>query len=70
VTTLRDAYGRPSQGGGWTDEQTATYDKAWEGWRDAAQAVQMAVSEHAKAEGAVRFDVESKVKAAVRPAAE
>jgi hypothetical protein len=46
----------------------AAYDKAWEEWRDLAQDVRAAVTEHAKEHGSMRAGVELDVKKAVRHA--
>lgn len=40
--------------------------EAWRPWRDAAEAVQTAITEHAKETGQNRYDVEMAVKAAAR----
>ena len=42
------------------------YDEAWQAWREAAQAVQAAVTEHAKAEKKPRYDIEAAVKKQAR----
>ncbi|MCD7440250.1 hypothetical protein K4B79_18725 [Streptomyces lincolnensis] len=62
VLALRDEYGRPAQEGGWSEDQTAAYNKAWEDWRDAAVAIQAAVTDHAEAESRARNEVEADVK--------
>lgn len=66
VLALRDQYGRPTEGDGWSDEQTAAYDEAWQAWRAAAELVQAAVTEHAKAEEKPRHEVEAAVKKQAR----
>lgn len=42
------------------------YETAWQAWRDLVRDVQAAVTEHAKAQGAMRAAVELDVKRAVR----
>lgn len=42
------------------------YDAQWQAWREAAEAFQAAVTEHAEDEGKSRVDVEMAVKKAVR----
>ncbi|MER5434190.1 hypothetical protein [Streptomyces sp. NPDC002588] len=61
VEQLRDAYGPPTATP-WSETQTDTYETAWRAWRDLARDVQAAVTEHAKAEGRPRNDVEEEVK--------
>ncbi|WP_053612071.1 hypothetical protein [Streptomyces sp. XY533] len=39
VRRLQEEYGRPTQEGGWTDEQHAAWQAAWVQWREAATAV-------------------------------
>jgi hypothetical protein len=46
----------------------AAYDKAWQAWRDLAQDVRPAVTEHAKEHGSMRAGLELDVKKAVRHA--
>ena len=65
VVELRDRYGS-SSGDGWSDEQTATYDKAWQDWLKAAQEVQAAVTAYAKDGGSARYIIEADVKKKVR----
>ena len=65
VLQLRDQYGRPTQVE-WTDEQTLTYEQAWQTWREQAREVQAAVTEHAAAEERPRFVVEAEVKKKAR----
>lgn len=67
VVQLRDQYGRPTAVE-WADEQTLAYEQAWKVWREQAAAVQAAVTEHAKDQGAARFQVEADVRKAVRHA--
>lgn len=69
VEQLRDEYGPPTQGDGWTGQQTETYDTAWSTWRDLARDTQAAVTEHAKDQGRPRNEVEADVKAGVRHSA-
>ncbi|MFI8535384.1 hypothetical protein ACIGMX_34705 [Streptomyces aquilus] len=66
VLKLRDSYGPPTRDGGWTDEQTATYDQAWHAWRERAAEVQASVTGHAQEQGTARNAVEADVKKAVR----
>ncbi|MGW3135929.1 hypothetical protein [Streptomyces sp. NPDC001139] len=47
-------------------EATEAYDEAWRAWREAAEVVQAAVTEHAKAKGESRHGVEVAVKQAAR----
>ncbi|WP_371673959.1 hypothetical protein OG985_43550 [Streptomyces sp. NBC_00289] len=42
------------------------HETAWQAWRDLAQDVQAAVTEHAKEQGTMRAGVELEVKQAVR----
>ncbi|MGX1116381.1 hypothetical protein RKD37_001744 [Streptomyces ambofaciens] len=65
VEQLRDQYGPPTAQP-WSEQQTETYETAWRAWRDLARDVQAAVTEHAKAEGQLRFDVEAAVKKQAR----
>lgn len=65
VEQLRDQYGPPTTSP-WSEQQTETYETAWRAWRDLARDVQAAVTEHAKAEGQLRFDVEAAVKKRAR----
>ncbi|MFC9821356.1 hypothetical protein ACFWG6_30750 [Streptomyces erythrochromogenes] len=39
VRRLQEEYGRPTQEGGWTDEQHATWQAAWVRWRELATKV-------------------------------
>lgn len=66
VEQLRDEYGPPTQGDGWTEQQTETYDSAWRDWRRAAASVQAAVTEYAQEQGTARNTVEAEVKAGAR----
>ncbi|MFE3033052.1 hypothetical protein ACFXKY_15580 [Streptomyces canus] len=63
---LQEEYGPPTQDGGWSDEQVAAYDKVWTRWRDSAAEVQVAVTGHAKEQGAARYQVEADVRQAAR----
>ncbi|MFI9339991.1 hypothetical protein ACIG0D_01745 [Streptomyces sp. NPDC052773] len=65
VRQLQDEYGAPAQQE-WTAEQTQAWNDAWTSWRDAADAVQAAVTEHAQEQGAARHQVEADVKKAAR----
>jgi hypothetical protein len=44
----------------------AAYNTAWQTWRDLAQDIQAAVTEHAKEQGTMRAGVELDVKKAAR----
>ncbi|MFF1442432.1 hypothetical protein [Streptomyces sp. NPDC058295] len=44
----------------------SAYESAWQTWRDLAQRVQTAVTEHAQEQAATRAGVELEVKRAVR----
>ncbi len=66
VLELGKAYGPPSQDGGWTEEQTETYNTAWKKWRAQAQEVQAAVTTYAKDEGKPRYEVEADVRKKTR----
>ncbi|MBG7704612.1 hypothetical protein HCJ76_42625 [Streptomyces sp. MC1] len=46
------------------------YDAQWRRWREAAKKVQAAVTAHAEASGASRYELEQAVKKAVRHAQE
>lgn len=48
------------------DNPDTDRDSTWRAWRDAAQAFQAAVTAYAAAEGEARYEVEMRVKAAVR----
>jgi hypothetical protein len=65
VEQLQDQYGPPTQTN-WTVEQQASWDTAWRTWRDLADDVQAAVTEHAKEQGTPRHQVEANVKTAAR----
>ena len=65
VLDLRDTYGRPTAGP-WSQEQTDTYEKAWQRWRQLAEEAQAAVTAHATDEGKARFEVEAAVRKQVR----
>ncbi|QOV36973.1 hypothetical protein IM697_00395 [Streptomyces ferrugineus] len=65
VEELRDRYGPPA-GTPWTELQTDTYDRAWRTWRDLALAVQTAITEYARDQGAARSQVEADVKGTAR----
>ncbi|MFC0499344.1 hypothetical protein ACFFKE_32300 [Streptomyces mutabilis] len=65
VEQLRDQYGPPTATP-WSEQQTETYETAWRAWRDLARDVQAAVTEHAKAEGQLRNEVEAAVKKQAR----
>ncbi|MGC9538390.1 hypothetical protein [Streptomyces sp. UG1] len=65
VEELRDRYGPPT-GTLWTELQTHTYETAWHTWRDLARAVQRAITEYARDQGAARSQVEADVKGVAR----
>ncbi|WCN06039.1 hypothetical protein [Streptomyces sp. M92] len=65
VQQLRDQYGPPTTTP-WSEQQTETYETAWRAWRDLARDIQAAVTEHAKAEGRLRSEVEAAVKKQAR----
>lgn len=48
------------------DQPDADRDSTWRAWREAAETFQVAVSEYAAAEGESRYEVEMRVKKAVR----
>ncbi|MFD5074151.1 hypothetical protein [Streptomyces sp. NPDC058371] len=62
VLELRDKFGAPTQDGGWTAQESETYETAWRAWRDLTRDVQAAVAEYAKAEGKDRAEVEAAVR--------
>lgn len=66
VRRLQEEYGRPTQEGGWTEEQHADWNAAAAVWRDRAAIVQQAVTDHAEATGQDRGQLEAAVKKAVR----
>lgn len=66
VDTLTARYGRPTQEGGWTEEQHADWKAAWAVWSDRAEIAQAAVTEHAKKTGQDRGKLEAAVKKTVR----
>jgi hypothetical protein len=61
VEELRDAYGPPTQQGGWSGRQTNTYETAWRAWRDLAREAQASVTEYAKESGRPRTEIEAHV---------
>lgn len=65
VDELRHSYGPPSQQGGWSGRQTATYETAWRAWRDLAREARTALTEYAKDSGKPRNEVESDIEEAV-----
>ncbi|MET9142418.1 hypothetical protein [Streptomyces sp. NPDC004042] len=65
IEQLRDQYGPPTAAP-WSQQQTDTYETAWRAWRDLARDVQAAVTDHARAEGQPRNEVEATVKKAAR----
>jgi uncharacterized coiled-coil protein SlyX len=66
LKALSERYGRPTEVGGWTDEQHQTWDAALDEWRERAAEVQAAVADHAKVTGQDRAQLEAAVKKAVR----
>ena len=66
VRQLQEEYGRPTQEGGWTEEQHAAWNAAVAAWRDRAEIAQTAVTDHAKATGQDRGKLEAAVKTTVR----
>ena len=48
------------------EEGGEAYDEAWRAWREAAETVQAAVTEHAKGEEKPRYGVEAAVKRQAR----
>ncbi|MFE2324570.1 hypothetical protein ACFXD5_11745 [Streptomyces sp. NPDC059385] len=66
VRRLQEEYGKPTQEGGWTEEQHTAWNVAVEAWRDRAAEVQDAIADHAKATGQDRGKLEAAVNAAVR----
>ncbi|MCX4784347.1 hypothetical protein [Streptomyces sp. NBC_01264] len=66
LKALSERYGRPTQVGGWTNEQHQTWDAALDAWRERAADVQAAVADHAAATGQDRAQLEAATKKAVR----
>lgn len=66
VRRLQEKYGRPTQEGGWTEEQHAAWNAAAAVWRERAGEAQQAVADHAKATGQDRGKLEAAIKKAVR----
>lgn len=62
VLELRDAYGPPTQKGGWNEPQRETYETAWRAWRDLDRDLGQTVTEYAKAEGTTRGEVEAELR--------
>jgi hypothetical protein len=65
VEELRDSYGPPTQQGGWTGQQTSTYETAWRAWRDLAREAQSSVTEYAKESGKSRNEIEADIQQTV-----
>jgi hypothetical protein len=65
VEELRHSYGPPTQQGGWTGQQTSTYETAWRAWRDLAREAQSSVTEYAKESGKSRNEIEADVRQTV-----
>ena len=61
VEELRHSYGPPTQQGGWSGQQTSTYETAWRAWRDLAREGQASVTEYAKESGKPRNEIEADV---------
>jgi hypothetical protein len=68
VRTFRQEYGPPDTDGIWTEAQHAARQEAWDQWREAAGAVQAAITAHAEAAGENRPAIEMAVKKAARAA--
>ena len=67
ITLERDAEIARARLAGLAGEE---YDAQWRAWREASTRVQAAITAHAKAAGANRYEVEQAVKRAVRHAEE
>ncbi|CAM5268629.1 hypothetical protein SGLAM104S_02534 [Streptomyces glaucescens] len=50
---VQKAFGKPTEGR-WAAEQHTEWETAWRSWSDLSRQVQMAVTEHAEAEGTPR----------------
>ncbi|WP_405865041.1 MULTISPECIES: hypothetical protein [unclassified Streptomyces] len=66
VEELRHSYGPPTRQGGWTGQQTDTYETALRAWRDLAREARTSVSEYARESGKPRTEVEADVGRTVR----
>ncbi|GEC10416.1 hypothetical protein SSP24_80710 [Streptomyces spinoverrucosus] len=62
VLELRDAYGPPTQEGGWNEPQRETYETAWRAWRDLDRDLGQTVTEYAREEGTTRAEVEAELR--------
>ncbi|HLL37949.1 hypothetical protein ACIG0D_12570 [Streptomyces sp. NPDC052773] len=62
---IRDAFGKPTEGR-WAAEQHTEWETAWRAWSDLSRQVQLAVTEHAEAEGTPRSKVEAEVQRRAR----
>ena len=65
VDELRHSYGPPSQEGGWSGRQAATYETGMRAWRDRAREARTARTEYAKDSGKPRNEVEADIEEAV-----
>ncbi|MER6348070.1 hypothetical protein ACWC10_04345 [Streptomyces sp. NPDC001595] len=65
VQRIQDAFGRPTEGR-WTAEQQAAWETAWRARSDLGRQLQLAVTEHAQAEGTPRGEVEAEVQRRAR----
>jgi uncharacterized protein YukE len=68
VQNLSAEYGRPTEGDGWSGEQHAAWQSAWEEWRQAVGPVQDRITEVAAELGEPRWQVEAELKKRVRHA--
>ncbi|MFJ9799885.1 hypothetical protein [Streptomyces sp. NPDC101145] len=68
VQALSAEYGRPTASGGWTPEQHAAWQEAWETWRSSVGPVQDRITEVAAELGEPRWQVEAELKRRVRHA--
>ncbi|KAF0646292.1 hypothetical protein [Streptomyces fradiae] len=68
VAEVSAAHGRPTAGEGWTPEQHAVWQSAWEEWRRAVDPVQDRITEVAAELGEPRSLVEAELKRRVRHA--
>ncbi|HZF91622.1 hypothetical protein [Streptomyces sp.] len=58
---VQKAFGKPTEGR-WAAEQHTEWETAWRAWSDLSRQVQLAVTEHAEAEGTPRSEVEAEVR--------
>ncbi|GAA3832992.1 hypothetical protein GCM10022403_077520 [Streptomyces coacervatus] len=66
VEELQRSYGPLTQPGGWSGQQSDTYETARRAWRDLAREARTSVTEYAKESGKPRNEVEADVERAVR----